>query len=186
MAAAIRLFGERGFEATTVDDIAAAADVSPRTFFRYYPAKVDALFGDFEEREERMRAALAGRARDEPLIESIRRLVLEFIGDFLADRELFATRVRLIWAHPVIRAHALEYLARVEDVVAEAVAQELRVDYTDVRPRLVAAVAVGAVRTTSATWAARETQGDPRALADETFELIERGLLSLAPVARNA
>jgi AcrR family transcriptional regulator len=179
MAAAIRLFGERGFEATTVDDIAAAADVSPRTFFRYYPTKVDALFGDFEEREARMRAALAERRKDEPLIETIRRLVLEFIGDFLADRELFATRVRLIWAHPLIRAHALENLARLEDVLAATVAEELGVDETDVRPRLVANVAVGAVRATSATWAARGTHGDPRPLANESFELIERGLMSL-------
>jgi TetR/AcrR family transcriptional regulator, regulator of mycofactocin system len=180
MAAAVRLFAERGFEETTVDDIAAAADVSPRTFFRYYPSKVDALFGDFEKRKARVERALAERPEDEPLLETVRRVVLEFAGEFFADPDLFATRVRLLLAHPVLLAHGLERMARLEDVIAEAVARELRLPETDIRPRLVGAVAIAAVRSTSATWAARGGRGDPRKIVNEGFDLIEQGLLRLS------
>jgi AcrR family transcriptional regulator len=187
MAAAVRLFAERGFEATTVDDIAAAVDVSPRTFFRYFPTKVDALFGDFPEREARMRAALAARPEGEPIVETVRRVVLEFAGEFFADPQLFATRARLIFANPALRATGLERMARLEDVIAEAVAHELGATETDVRPRLVGAAAMAAVRSTAATWAARGGHDDPRAIVNESFNLIENGLLGLdwrSPAAR--
>jgi AcrR family transcriptional regulator len=180
MAAAVRLFAERGFEATTVDDIAAAADVSPRTFFRYFPSKVDALFADIEERQARMQRALAERPEGEPFLETVRRVVLEFAGEFFADPDLFATRVRLMLEHPTLLAHGLERMARLEEQIAAAVAQALRAPETDIRPRLVGAVAIAAVRATSATWAARGGRGDPRELVNQAFDLIERGLLHLA------
>jgi AcrR family transcriptional regulator len=180
MAAAIRLFAERGFEQTTVDDIAAAADVSPRTFFRYFPSKVDALFADLEERQARMQRALDERPEDEPILEAVRRVVLEFAGEFFADPDLFATRVRLMLENPALFAHGLERMARLEEQIAAAVARELRAPETDIRPRLVGAVAIAAVRATSATWAARDGRGDPRKLVDQGFDLIERGLRHLS------
>jgi AcrR family transcriptional regulator len=180
MAAAVRLFAERGFEQTTVDEIAAAADVSPRTFFRYFPSKVDALFADLEERQARMQRALADRPEGEPLLETVRRVVLEFAGEFFADPDLFATRVRLMLEHPALLAHGLERMARLEEQIAAAVARELRAPETDIQPRLVGAVAIAAVRATSATWAARDGRGDPRELVNQAFDLIERGLLHLA------
>src|SRR5688500_14519251 len=155
MAAAVRLFAERGFEATTVDGIAAAADVSPRTFFRYFPTKVDALFGDFDVRADRIREALTHRPDGEPILETIRRVVREFAGEFFADPELFATRGRLISENPTLRAHALERFARIEDMIAEAVARDLGVSETDIRPRLVGGAAIAALRATAATWGAR-------------------------------
>ena len=181
MAAAVRLFAERGFDETTVDDIAAAADVSPRTFFRYFPSKLDALFADFDERAARMREALTHRPDGEPLVETVRRVVLEFAGEFFADPELFATRATLVFRHPALRARGLERMARLEDVIAEAVARELGAPETDVRPRLVGAAAIAAVRSTAATWAARGGRGDPRAIVNESFDLIEHGLLRLEP-----
>jgi AcrR family transcriptional regulator len=180
MAAAVRLFAERGFEATTVDDIAAAADVSPRTFFRYFPSKVDALFADIEERQVRMQRALDERPEGEPLLETVRRVVLEFAGEFFADPDLFATRVRLMLEHPALLAHGLERMARLEEQIAAAVARELRAPETDIRPRLVGAAAIAAVRATSATWAARAGRGDPRELVNQAFDLIEGGLLQLS------
>jgi AcrR family transcriptional regulator len=179
MAAAVRLFAERGFEQTTVEDIAAAADVSPRTFFRYFPTKVDVLFGDLEERTARLRQALEERPPREPLLGAVRRVALEFAGEFFADPELFATRARLVFANPAFRAHGLERLARVEDAIAAAVRKDLGVSDEDVRPRLVAAAVMAAVRSSAMAWAARGGRGDPRAIVNESFDLIEQGLLRL-------
>src|SRR5438094_8395181 len=64
--AAIDLFQERGFAATTVDDIAARADVAPRTFFRYFPTKESILFHDTETKLGMMREMLLARPIDEP------------------------------------------------------------------------------------------------------------------------
>jgi AcrR family transcriptional regulator len=176
MAAAVRLFAERGFAATTVEEIAAAADVSPRTFFRYFPTKVEALFGDFDAREAAMRAALATRPAGEPILATVRRVVLGFAGEFFADPELFATRARLIFGHPTARGLALERMARMEDVIVEAVEGDLGTDARDVRPRLLGATAMVAVRSTAVTWAARGGEGDPRAIVNQSFDFIEQGL----------
>ncbi|TML19874.1 MAG: TetR family transcriptional regulator [Actinobacteria bacterium] len=64
--AAMELFAERGFAATTVDDIAARADVAPRTFFRYFPTKESILFHDTETKLGMMREMLLARPIDEP------------------------------------------------------------------------------------------------------------------------
>jgi AcrR family transcriptional regulator len=64
--AALELFAERGFAATTVDDIAARADVAPRTFFRYFPTKESVLFHDMEIKLGLIRELLLARPLDEP------------------------------------------------------------------------------------------------------------------------
>ena len=79
--AALRLFAERGFEATTVAEIAEAADVSPRTFFTYFPAKEDVLFADAQDRIDRLQDALAKRAPDESLLDALRRAAREVLAD---------------------------------------------------------------------------------------------------------
>ena len=70
--AAFRLFAERGFQATTVADIADAADVAPRTFFAYFPSKEDVLFADFDETFEALAARLRGRPPGESTFDALR------------------------------------------------------------------------------------------------------------------
>src|SRR4029450_9819496 len=79
--AALRLFAGRGFEATTVADIADAADVSPRTFFSYFPAKEDVLFADAKDRIDRLQDALAKRAPDESFLDALRRAARDILAD---------------------------------------------------------------------------------------------------------
>jgi mycofactocin system transcriptional regulator len=74
--AALHLFSERGFHQTTVDDIAAAAGVSRRTFFRYYDAKSDVLWNEFDTEVRTLQKLLAGASDELPLLDAIREAVL--------------------------------------------------------------------------------------------------------------
>jgi AcrR family transcriptional regulator len=109
--AALRLFGERGYEQTTVADIAGAAEVSPRTFFGYFRSKEDVLFADTDERLELMREALAGMAPGTPAREVVRQVTAHMLtssaGLFGPER---ATRVELVLSRPELRARGLERL----------------------------------------------------------------------------
>jgi len=81
--AAWELFAERGYTATTIDDIAERVDVSSRTFFRYFPSKEAVVFADADERSEVVAKALADRPEGEPVLESIRH-ALHALADELA------------------------------------------------------------------------------------------------------
>jgi AcrR family transcriptional regulator len=176
MRAAARLASRRGWDETTVDDIAAAAGVSPRTFFRYFPTKVDALFGDEPEREGAVERALAERRPGETVLAAVRRGVIDFVTEFMDEPDLYITRARLALEHPDLLGPTLVRFARFEAIVAAAAAEELRASSTDLRPRLIGAAAAAAIRSTSQTWVARGGQGDPREIVHESFDLIEQGL----------
>src|SRR5918996_656332 len=117
---AVRLFATHGYEATSVEEIAAAADVSPRTFFRYFPTKADVVFADMPARLEAVRAALAtGRFPHDAI-----RSVVERSLEFLDDPELLAARNRLVLSSPPLRTSLLEFFAQVEGMIATAYAGE--------------------------------------------------------------
>src|SRR5437870_5102072 len=80
-AAAFRLFADRGFQATTVADIAAAADIAPRTFFAYFSSKEAVVFGDFELTFESIAACLRGRADGESTFDALRAWIAELIDE---------------------------------------------------------------------------------------------------------
>ncbi|GAA2785300.1 TetR family transcriptional regulator [Saccharopolyspora taberi] len=95
-AAALRLFSERGFQATTVEQIAEAADIAPRTFFRHFPSKDAVLFGDHERETRRMREVLATRPANEHPMRSLAVAMLDAAERIEVDRELHLQRARLL------------------------------------------------------------------------------------------
>jgi TetR/AcrR family transcriptional regulator, regulator of mycofactocin system len=176
MRAAIRLAARRGWAETTVEDIASAAGVSPRTFFRYFPTKADALFGDEPERMAVLERALRERGPDESVLAAVRRGVVEWVTEFMADPDLYLTRVRLAFEHPDVLGNALVRFAALEEFVAAAAAEELGADPHDLRPRLIGTASTAAIRSISEAWLARGGAGDPRQLVHASFDLLERGL----------
>jgi len=182
--AALRLFAERGFEATTVADIADAADVSPRTFFTYFPAKEDVLFADTQDRIERIRAALAKRAPDESSLDALRRAARDILADPTFRPGAQRTHMQVIGANPALGARALQDLLAAEQVVAAAIAADLGVDQNDLQPQIAAAAAVNALRGAFMAWFLSGASGDPQPAFDQALDLLEHGLGSLNAGAR--
>jgi AcrR family transcriptional regulator len=143
--AAFRLFEERGFQATTVADIADAADIAPRTFFAYFPSKEDVVFGDFEETFLALDARLRERPDGEDTFQGLRAWIGDLIeADGHAD-ERDAVRRRLICDSDALAAHERHVMGRFERLIAESVAVDLGDAPDDLQPRLVAAAAVAAL-----------------------------------------
>lgn len=173
----LRMFERQGFEATTVDEIAAAADVSPRTFFRYFPTKVDLLFADHEDLVTQLRDALARRSPDESVVGAVRRVSLSHLDRILAEPSLYLTRSRLEYASPVAHARSRLLDAEFEDVIAAAVAISREANpASDVHARLVARATWGAVRAARDVWVASDGRHDPRPMLEEAFDLLGRGV----------
>jgi AcrR family transcriptional regulator len=138
--AALGLFEERGFAATTIADIAEAADISPRTFFAYYPSKESVLFADFDPVVQSLSEFLDARG-DEPLLDTVRTWIHDLVDGELPD-ESKRRRRRVIDANEALLAHERHLLARFEEIIAAAAADELGDEPRDLHPRLVAAAVV--------------------------------------------
>jgi AcrR family transcriptional regulator len=184
MTTALRLFAEQGFEQTTVEQIAAAADVAPRTFFRYFPTKLDVLFADHPEEIAFFAEALAARRPGEPVIDAVRRALLAGVAKAVSHPTRFVTRARLVSAVPAAHAHSRYLDSKFEDLIAQTVASDRGTDPAeDVQARLIARVAWGAVCAARDVWVASGGERDPAALIDEAFDLLEHDLRASGRVA---
>ena len=179
MRAALRLFAERGYDATTIEDITDAADVAPRTFFHYFASKDDVLFGGHEDR----RAALIARFREErvehPVPEALLEALLTIVDAFDEDPDFFLERARLYNQWPPLRSAVLRVNDGLVDGLAEEVGKSLGLDpRTELAPRLVATVSIGAMRCAIDAWVASEGKRDLRALAREALAAVEPALVA--------
>ena len=178
--AALELFQVRGFEHTTVEDIAAACEVSPRTFFRYYPTKSDVLLGgDVEERRNQMLALLAAQPTAWSPWVALRAAVLSFARQYEPERERLAARMAIIEATPSLRASKSEYQRGWDDAVVEVLAAREGRAGSPADPltlRLVAGAASAALRAAVDTWLAGPKSGSLTELLREAFDALGAGL----------
>ena len=172
----MRLFAERGFDAVTVDDIAAAVDVSARTFFRHFGSKDDVLMSFHRERLARLREKLAARPTDESPLVAVREAMIAMAEDYEAEKDDLFLRTRLMADTPSLVGRALEIQQQWELVIAEAVASRLGVAVdADLRPALVGACAVAALRVASNAWLADAGRVQLPELVDAAMLLIAGG-----------
>jgi TetR/AcrR family transcriptional regulator, regulator of mycofactocin system len=177
MNVALRLFENQGFDETTVKEIATVADVAPRTFFRYFPTKVDVLFADHPEEIALIRETLTRRPSDEPVIDALRRAMLDAIEKAAADPAPFLTRSRLVASVPAAHSHSRYLDSKFEDVIAEAVAADRGTDpATDLWARVVARAAWGAACAARDIWVTSEAKRNPHTLVNEAFDLLAHAL----------
>ncbi|WP_062987033.1 TetR/AcrR family transcriptional regulator [Nocardia anaemiae] len=139
--AALRLFVERGYDAVTVADIAAEAEVGTRTLHRYYASKDELLFAEDDEHRAELARLLADRPADESPEQTMAAVIGPLVERFAARLADARARDALIAANPALQARELAKRNAVESLVAEHLARRLRVAAgTDVRPLLWAKV----------------------------------------------
>jgi AcrR family transcriptional regulator len=168
--AAMRLFEERGYAATTVDDIAAAANVSRRTFFRYFAGKEEVFIVDPAGKLAALHVALADGPPDEPTIAALRRGIAALASAYF-EPDLVRAEARVGLKEPAVAAAGFAYQVQWEDALAAEVATDLGVDLdADPRPRIVAHATVAILRAGLASWLAGPGDADPAAAVTDTFD----------------
>ncbi|HTC81558.1 MAG TPA: TetR family transcriptional regulator, partial [Acidimicrobiia bacterium] len=126
--AALSLFNERGFDAVTIDDIASAADVSRRTFFRYFASKEDVILSDHPRRLDELQAALDRRPAEEPALTALRHAIMSLVSTYEEAREHMLRRFRLMITTPALEARSLCFQHNWETAVTEMLAARMGVD----------------------------------------------------------
>lgn len=179
--AALELFTTRGYEGTTVDDIAETVDVSQRTFFRYFAGKEEAALAVQKMTVDRFVQSVRERPPHEAPLEALRQAVLDGwdtlneVVESVVPVELYLRMFRVIESTPVLLAAHLRRSEEVEEVLARVLAEREGVDMdTDPRPRLTVAVFGGVMRVTERQWTTGEdfSLGAMRDLTVSHLELL--------------
>ncbi|MGI5259927.1 TetR/AcrR family transcriptional regulator [Streptomyces angustmyceticus] len=173
--AAYRLFEEHGYEATPVDRIAEAAEVSPSTVFRYFPAKEDIVLTD--EYDAVLETGIRARPADEPVIESVRRISIEALRAMTAeDRGELVQRVRLIREVPAIRGRTAEHTARDAAMLTTVLAERTGRSADDLELRVISAVILAALQEALLHWGESGRTTDAEASIHRAMDVLGRGL----------
>lgn len=178
--AALRLFTEHGFAATTIADIADAAEIAPRTFFSYFPSKESVLFGDFDATFRSLDEHLQGRG-EQGLLEAIRAWIVATVErDGLPD-EREQRRRAIIDATDELLAHERQLTTRFEALIADAAAIELGSQSHDLHPRVIAAAtaATFTVLRPSPDALPPSAGADPFAALDDVLLFLQGGIAAL-------
>jgi mycofactocin system transcriptional regulator len=172
---ALDLFSERGFETTTVDDIAAAAGIGRRTVFRYYASKNDIPWGAFDEELRRMRETFAALPVDLPVMTGVRLAVLDFNEVHPDEQPWHRRRLQLILGTPALQAHSTLRYAEWRQVVADYAGGRLGLPPGDLLPRTIGHASLGVALAAYERWLAEEG-AELRELLDAAFRALEHGL----------
>lgn len=176
--AALELFTRTGFEQVTADEIADAAGISRRTFFRCFATKADAVWGEFEAHVARLEELLAATRDDQPVLASICAAYVE-VNDYAAeDLPTLRQRMALILGEPALQAHSQVRYAEIDRVVAEHVARRTGQSPEALLPRLVATSTRAAATTAFEVWLADGTTTLAAAL-HAAFDQLARGFPGL-------
>jgi mycofactocin system transcriptional regulator len=152
---ALRLFAEQGFDQTTVDQIAAAAGVSRRTFFRYFDTKSDVLWNSFDAEVETIRGLLAATPDNLPIMEAVRRAVLAANRYRAEDVPELRLRMSLLNSVPELIASAAIHYDAWERAVVDFVARRSGQPVDSLYPLAVGRAVLAACRAGYDRWAAR-------------------------------
>ncbi|WP_367128612.1 TetR/AcrR family transcriptional regulator [Saccharothrix sp. HUAS TT1] len=173
--AAVRLVAEHGLDHVTVEDISAAADVSPRTFFNYFATKEDAVLGPDPEAGPRLRALVLAQPAHLSTAAAVREALLAEVAAELADdRELWLHRMRVVQQHPVLLAKVFSGSQAFERELVAGIAERVGLAEDDTYPQLLGAATGAAFRVAVARWSS--TAAPLHELLAEALDLLADGL----------
>lgn len=176
---ALRLFAEQGYEATTVEQIAAAAEISPSTFFRYFRSKEDVVVED--DYDPMIAARFVALEPGLPPVAALRRAIREAFAQ-LAPAELarIAERTTLQMSVPVLRARTFENLISSQASIGAALADRLGRSPEEFPVRAFAGAAVGVIITAILVWYEAGASEPLADLIDRSLAALETGFADLA------
>ena len=178
---ALRLFESRGYSETTIDQIAEASDISPRTFFRYFSTKEDVVLWD--EYDAVIGELLAARPPDEPVGETLRVVTRSAIdGLYQHDPARLLARTRLLFSEPALRARFLGFAREGMEQVGAACAASRGLSPDDPVLQVTAAALIDAVGWACDRWQASDGKADLLALVDEATNALVEGIGGISPV----
>lgn len=165
---ALELFAERGFDQTTVDDVAEAAGIGRRTFFRYFASKNDVVWGDFDAALADLRAHLDAVPPETDLLDGLREAVLAFnaLPDGAEDQH--RVRMAMVLHTPALQAHSTLRYAGWRAVIAEHAARRLGLAPGDFTPQLLSHQLLASCVAAYEQWLAHRGSDLP-ALLDEAI-----------------
>ena len=176
--AALRLFAQRGYDETTLADIAEAADVAPRTIFAYFDSKEDILFSEEGGYLDELKRMLDERPAGTTTVDALR----EFVGCMKSPDEDEKLRKRVIMANPALQMRMRARHGQLEPMLAESIARDLGTESGDIRALLIAASMTAAFESVSDRFFQAESGGEPitheqgMAIIDEVLEFLRGGL----------
>ncbi|MFG1810631.1 TetR/AcrR family transcriptional regulator [Streptomyces sp. NPDC049040] len=176
-AAAYRLFAEHGYDATPVDRIAAEADVSPSTVFRYFPTKEDIVLMD--EFDEVMADKLRARPDGEPPLVSVRMVMHESLGGVLTDpaqRAELVQREQLVRDVPAIRARAHENFSTTGRLLGGIIAGRTGRVADALEVRVFSAAVFAVIHEAIMFWVEKAPEDDLLGILDRSLKILNRGL----------
>ncbi len=176
-ATALGLFLERGYGATTIEDIAEAALISPRTFFRYFASKEDLLLARGRDKMALAARSLGERPPHEPVMDSLRGMLGVFAALHSTDRDRELAWMRLVTTTPRLAAGFLEMVHGMELVLRDFMALRLGVEAGHRRPRLVSAAVGTAFRVAAEMWHDSDGAEEMTVLVRENVETLVAPLL---------
>ncbi|MBY4039183.1 mycofactocin system transcriptional regulator [Rhodococcus fascians] len=148
----IELFATKGFDETSIDDIAEAAGIARRTFFRYFPSKNAVPWGDFDAQLAALRSHLAGLPDDMELAEALRSALVQFNTFPPEETSVHRQRMSLILGTPALQSYSMVMYHGWRAVIAEFVAVTTGSKPTDHFPRTVGWIVLGVAISAYEQW----------------------------------
>jgi AcrR family transcriptional regulator len=174
--AAVELFERDGFEATTVEQIATAADIAPRTFFSYFETKDDVVLADYAERLDRILGELRRRPPDEAAWTALRASFAVVASDYAAEEDRIARRFAIVATTPSVLARSLQLQLGWERALAAELATRDDAAADDPDPGLLAAAALAAMRSSLQHWLVGGRRDALPSLVQRAFDRLGSGL----------
>jgi AcrR family transcriptional regulator len=174
--AAVDLFERDGFEATTVEQIATAADIAPRTFFSYFETKDDVVLADYAERLDRILGELRRRPPDEAAWTALRASFAVVASDYAAEEDRIARRFAIVATTPSVLARSLQLQLGWERALAAELATRDGAAADDPDPGLLAAAALAAMRSSLQHWLVGGRRDALPSLVQRAFDRLGSGL----------